>query len=173
MYSSKNGSLVPRPLPDFVSQLWRKIGRRPGTITTSQKWWTQLVRNVDSVSWWWQHAHAICSQYSKWSNSKACLDALPTTTNFASTKSLTKDVDISRRHYVRTLIEKDQESSWLRASMSLRMIKEAGLEQLRSFVPGVYEHWQRNVKLQYISWSHLSNLALCNAPCKVSCMLAP
>ena len=30
-------SLVPRPLPDFISQLWRKIGRRPGTITTS---WT-------------------------------------------------------------------------------------------------------------------------------------
>ena len=28
--------LVPRPLPDFISQLWRKIGRRPGTITTSR-----------------------------------------------------------------------------------------------------------------------------------------
>ena len=26
-------SLVPRPLPDFISQLWRKNGRRPGTIT--------------------------------------------------------------------------------------------------------------------------------------------
>ena len=23
-------SLVPRPLPDFISQPWRKIGRRPG-----------------------------------------------------------------------------------------------------------------------------------------------
>ena len=30
-------SLVPRPLPDFISQPWRKIGRRPGTNTTS---WT-------------------------------------------------------------------------------------------------------------------------------------
>ena len=30
------GSLVPRPLPDFILQPWRKIGRRPGTITTSQ-----------------------------------------------------------------------------------------------------------------------------------------
>ena len=29
-------SLVPRPLPDFISQLWRKIGRRPGTNTTSR-----------------------------------------------------------------------------------------------------------------------------------------
>ena len=29
-------SLVPRPLPDFISQPWRKIGRRPGTITTSR-----------------------------------------------------------------------------------------------------------------------------------------
>ena len=26
-----DASLVPRPLPDFISQLWRKIRRRPGT----------------------------------------------------------------------------------------------------------------------------------------------
>ena len=32
----KNLSLVPRPLPDFISQLWRKIGRRPGIKTTSR-----------------------------------------------------------------------------------------------------------------------------------------
>ena len=34
------GSLVPRPLPDFISQLWRKIGRKigrkPGSKTVSQ-----------------------------------------------------------------------------------------------------------------------------------------
>ena len=29
-------SLVPRLLPDFILQLWRKIGKMPGTITTSQ-----------------------------------------------------------------------------------------------------------------------------------------
>ena len=29
-------SLVPRPLPDFILQLWRKIGRRPGIKTTSR-----------------------------------------------------------------------------------------------------------------------------------------
>ena len=29
-------SLVPMPLPDFILQPWRKIGRRPGTITTSR-----------------------------------------------------------------------------------------------------------------------------------------
>ena len=29
-------SLVPRPLPDFISQPWRKIGRRPGIKTTSR-----------------------------------------------------------------------------------------------------------------------------------------
>ena len=29
-------SLVPRPLPDFISLPWRKIGRRPGTNTTSR-----------------------------------------------------------------------------------------------------------------------------------------
>ena len=30
-----HGSLVPRPLPDFISQLWRKLGGRPGAITMS------------------------------------------------------------------------------------------------------------------------------------------
>ena len=29
-------SLVPRPLPDFISQPWRKIGRRLGTNTMSR-----------------------------------------------------------------------------------------------------------------------------------------
>ena len=29
-------SLVPRPLPDFISQPWRKIGRRPGIKSTSR-----------------------------------------------------------------------------------------------------------------------------------------
>ena len=51
-------SLVPRPLPDFISQPWRKIGRRPGSKTTSRTgngglsqyvMWTWFVRNVDSV----------------------------------------------------------------------------------------------------------------------------
>ena len=51
---STRNSLVPRPLPDFISQPWRKIGRRPGIKTmqnyvTDRKWWTRLVRNVDSV----------------------------------------------------------------------------------------------------------------------------
>ena len=29
-------TLVPMPCPDFISQPWRKIGRRPGNIATSQ-----------------------------------------------------------------------------------------------------------------------------------------
>ena len=29
-------SLVPWPLPDFISQPWRKIGRKPGNIATSR-----------------------------------------------------------------------------------------------------------------------------------------
>ena len=29
-------SLILRPLPDFISQPWRKIGRRPGIIATSR-----------------------------------------------------------------------------------------------------------------------------------------
>ena len=31
----KSTTLAPRPLPDFVSQLWRKIRRRPGIIAMS------------------------------------------------------------------------------------------------------------------------------------------
>ena len=31
-----NTSLIPRPLPDFISQQWRKIGWRPGIKTASQ-----------------------------------------------------------------------------------------------------------------------------------------
>ena len=31
-------SLVLRPLPNFISQLWRKIRRMPGNIATSQAW---------------------------------------------------------------------------------------------------------------------------------------
>ena len=31
-----SSSLFPRPLPDFISQPWRKIGRRPGIKTTSR-----------------------------------------------------------------------------------------------------------------------------------------
>jgi len=29
-------SLVPRPIPDIISQSWRKISRRPGTISTKE-----------------------------------------------------------------------------------------------------------------------------------------
>ena len=40
-------SLVPRPLPDFISQpWWRKIRRRPGIIATSRTK-TRLVQTVD------------------------------------------------------------------------------------------------------------------------------
>jgi len=31
-----DNSLVPRPHPDFIYQPWRKIGRRPGSKTTSR-----------------------------------------------------------------------------------------------------------------------------------------
>ena len=43
-------SLLHRPLPDFISQPWRKIRRRPGSlIVMDRKWWTRLVHNVNSV----------------------------------------------------------------------------------------------------------------------------
>ena len=36
LYQHPFPSLVPRPLPDFILQPWRKLGRRPGTSTTSR-----------------------------------------------------------------------------------------------------------------------------------------
>ena len=52
-------SLVPRPLPDFISQLWRKIGKRPGSKTTSRTGngglgqyvtWTWFVLTKSTIS---------------------------------------------------------------------------------------------------------------------------
>ena len=87
-------SFVPRPLPDFILQPWRKIGRWPGTNTTSR---TENGGPNSYIMWTRFHndgnvPHAIRDQYSKQSNSEVCLGVLPTGTDFASTKSLTKDV---------------------------------------------------------------------------------
>ena len=60
MWSS---NLVPRPLPDFISQPWRKIGRRPGIKTAS--WtgngglglcvtWTRFVLTESTISGPWR-----------------------------------------------------------------------------------------------------------------------
>ena len=51
VHTGDSSSHVPKPLPDFMSQPWRKIGRRPGVKTTLRtgRWWTRSVRNVDSV----------------------------------------------------------------------------------------------------------------------------
>jgi len=52
-------SLIPRSLPDFISQPWRKIGRRPGSKTTSRTGngglgqyvtWTQFVLTESTIS---------------------------------------------------------------------------------------------------------------------------
>ena len=56
------GSLVPRPLPNFFSQSWRKIGRRPGVKTTSRTgssglsqyvMWTWFVLTESTISGPW------------------------------------------------------------------------------------------------------------------------
>ena len=57
----RNGSsFVPRPLPDFISQPWRKFGRRPGIKTTSRTrngglgqyvTWTRFVLTESTISW--------------------------------------------------------------------------------------------------------------------------
>ena len=65
---------VPRPLPDFISQPWRKIGRRPGIKTTSRtgngglglqdkiwEWPGDEARSAEGLGWqvrakdksWW------------------------------------------------------------------------------------------------------------------------
>ena len=72
-------SLVPRPLPDFISQLWRKIGRRPGIKATS---WTGngglsfVMMTTCPRTMWSVLASSIR------------FDILLTATNFAGTKSL-------------------------------------------------------------------------------------
>ena len=79
-------SLVPRPLPDFILQPWRKIRRWPGTNTMSRTenggldfiMMATYPRDTRSVQ--------------QRSNSKVCLGVLPTGMDFVSTKSLTKDV---------------------------------------------------------------------------------
>ena len=43
-------SLVPRPIPDLILQLWRKTGRRPGTNATL---WTRNG-GLDSYVMWTQ-----------------------------------------------------------------------------------------------------------------------
>ena len=53
-------SLVPRPLPDFISQPWRKTGWSPGIIGicilyfTDRKWWTQFVLTESTISGAWR-----------------------------------------------------------------------------------------------------------------------
>ena len=65
---------------------------------------------------------AMCPRtlYAASTSDRVCLGVLPTATDFVTTKSVTKRcVDISGRRYVCTLIERDQESSRLRARVSL------------------------------------------------------
>ena len=55
-------SLIPRPLPDFISQPWRKIGRRPGQ---DGKWWTWLVHSICA---WRSTVHARMILYGLWTD---------------------------------------------------------------------------------------------------------
>ena len=47
----EKGSLVPRPLPDFYLAAVEKNREKAWdqNYVTDRKWWTRLVRNVDSV----------------------------------------------------------------------------------------------------------------------------
>ena len=49
-------SLIPRPLPDFISHPWRKIGRKAWdqNYTTDLKWWTQFVLTKSTISGPWR-----------------------------------------------------------------------------------------------------------------------
>ena len=47
-------SLVPRPLPDFISQPWRKIRRRwDQNYVMDRKWWTWFVLIESTISGLW------------------------------------------------------------------------------------------------------------------------
>ena len=84
-------SLVLRPLPEFISQSWRKIGRRPGTNDKSR---TENGGLDSYVMWTWFHNDGdVPTQYAACTPSDQIVkDALPTATDFASIKSLAKDV---------------------------------------------------------------------------------
>ena len=45
------GSLLPRPLPDFILQLRRKIGRRPGTIGPWSQTLTVWLHEINKFYW--------------------------------------------------------------------------------------------------------------------------
>ena len=109
-------SLVPRPLPDFISQPWRKIRRRPGTITTSRTG----NGGLDSYVMWtrFHNDGNMPTQYAASTKSDR-------TVKFANSYRLCKYqvanegcVDVSGRRYACTSTE---ESSRLRASASLRV----------------------------------------------------
>ena len=100
-------SLVPRPHPDFISQPWRKIGRRPGIkLRHDRKWWTQL-RNDGNVP---THNYVASS---------ICLDVFVNRYGLHRYQVTNKRcLDISGRRFAFTLTERLRESSRLRASAS-------------------------------------------------------
>ena len=82
-------SLVPRPLPDLITQPWRKIGRRPGTNTARTNTASRTGNGgLDFIMM------ATCPRNMRPvpASDRVCLGVLPTVTDFASTKSLTKGV---------------------------------------------------------------------------------
>ena len=66
-------SLVSRPLPDFISQPWRKIGRRPGIIATSRLSGHSLTFQQDCQPSLLEltsltHSTSLCLTFPTWSN---------------------------------------------------------------------------------------------------------
>ena len=78
-------SLIPRPLLNFITQLWRKSGE--GLVSnhyyiTDQRWWTQFRKDGN-----------VPTQYETGTASdQVCLDVMQTATDFANTKSITNDL---------------------------------------------------------------------------------
>jgi len=117
-------SLVPRPLPDFISKLWRKIGRRPGIKTTSRTENSGL--GFVMMATCPHNKRPILA-------SSICLDVFVNNYGLRRYQVTNKRcVDISGRRFACTLTERDRESSRLRVSTSKQVSVPGTLSSRRS-----------------------------------------
>ena len=111
-------SLIPRPLPDFISQLWRKVRRRPGTITTS--WIGNDGLGLVMMATFPYHIRPILACTTDW----FCLEVFANSYGlhkYQVTNKQCVDIHVSGRCFACRLIERDWEISRVRASVLLHV----------------------------------------------------
>ena len=83
-------SLIPRPFPDFISQLWRKSSRKPVNITTS--WTGNGGLGYYIMLTWFSNNGNMPMQYTASTASDRGVNLARDFADFARTKLLMKDV---------------------------------------------------------------------------------